>query len=145
MMADAQGPSPQPAAGAAALPPELQAANASKEDRSTAMIAHLLGLVAIIGPLIFYFVKKDTASKYVMFHIKQVLWLDVFLFAAVIVLAIIVTLLGLVTGGLTCFCFPLIFLLALGGYIYNIVGAIQVNSGKDFQYIGVGPWVAKSM
>ncbi len=48
-------PPPPPGAGEAemsAMPPELQAANASTDDRNMAMIAHLLGLVGFLGPLI---------------------------------------------------------------------------------------------
>jgi uncharacterized Tic20 family protein len=140
-----QGNPQQPQSAVSAFPPDLQAASASKEDRTLAMIGHLLGLTSFVGPLILLLLKKDGANKFILFHIKQVLFWEIAVIVAVIALAILASLIGLVTGGLGCVCMPLPFLLFLGSGIYNVIGAIQVNGGKDFEYIVVGPWVRKSI
>ncbi|MBE3070089.1 MAG: DUF4870 domain-containing protein [Acidobacteria bacterium] len=141
-----EGPGgPMPGAGAAPLPPELQAANASKEDRSMAMIAHLLGLVGFLGPLILYLVKKDSSSKYVQYHMKQSLFYQVALIVVFIALVIIGGIGSFVTAGLMmCLIGPLMGLAMLGAVAYLVYGAVQVNAGKDFEYWMIGEWVRKS-
>jgi uncharacterized Tic20 family protein len=131
---------------ASAFPPELQAANATKEDRTLAMIGHLLGLVSFIGPLILYLVKKDSASKFVIFHIKQSLFYQLAVMVVMFVLVIGSFIVTAVTAGVgACVCFPIMGLASLGALVYLVVGAIQVNGGKDFEYYLVGPWVRKSV
>jgi len=140
-----QGEPQQPQGAVSAFPPDLQAASASKEDRTLAMIGHLLGLVIVVGPLVLYLVKKDQASKFVLFHIKQVLFYNIAVMVALIVLVVLSVIAGIVTGGLACVCTPIIGLVWLGSIVYLIIGALQVNSGKDFEYYFIGPWVRKSM
>jgi hypothetical protein len=131
---------------ASALPPELQAANATKDDRTLAMIGHLLGLVGFLGPLILYLVKKDGASKFVIFHVKQSLFYQLAVLVVMFVLVIGSFIVTAVTAGFGgCVCFPVMGLAGLGALVYLVVGAIQVNGGKDFEYYLVGPWVRKSM
>ena len=140
--------SPPPPAGPAAapepLPPELQSANASKDDRTLAMIAHLLGLAGFIGPLVLYLLKKDTASAYVKFHVKQSLFYQVAV-TVVVVALMMVAMVGMVLTRGWCFLFPLISLAVLGNLVYLIVAAVQTSSGKDFEYYWIGPWVRRSM
>jgi hypothetical protein len=145
-MTDAPGPSKQggaavPPAGASALPPQLQAANASKDDRTWGMIAHLSALAgfvvpfgSVIGPLVVFLIKKDQ-SPFVAFHAKQCLWLQIF--------AVIVAVVFIVLGLVICVTLPLGILVGLAAIVYAIYGAIQVSSGKDFQYYWVGEWVRK--
>jgi hypothetical protein len=140
--------SPPPPAGPAAapepLPPELQSANASKDDRTLAMIAHLLGLTAFIGPLVLYLLKKDTASAYVKFHIKQSLFYQVAVTVVIVALMMLAIMGAVMTRG-WCFISPLIPLVSLGNVVYIIVAAVQTSSGKDFEYYWIGPWVRRSM
>ncbi|HUX00142.1 MAG: DUF4870 domain-containing protein [Phycisphaerae bacterium] len=132
--------SPQPTVPP--LPPELQTANASKEDRKWAMVGHLAALAgllpfvaavgSILGPLIVWLVKKDS-SPFVAFHAKQSMFLQIFAVVAAGILVVpIVTI-------------PLSILVCLGAMVYAIYGAIQVSGGKDFEYYWVGPWVRRSM
>ena len=131
---------------ASAFPPELQAANATKDDRTLAMIGHLLGLVGFLGPLILYLVKKDGASKFVIFHIKQSLFYQLAVLVVMFVLVIGSVILAAATAGAAgCVCFPIMGLAGLGALVYLVVGAIQVNGGKDFEYYFIGPWVRKSL
>jgi uncharacterized protein len=149
-MADEQVPPPQPAGAPAAsvstLPPDLQTANASKDDRSMAMIAHILCLAGWLGPLILYLVKKEGASKFLKFHMLQALWYQVALVVVYVILIILSVVFSAVTGGIgSCICMPIILLTAVGNIIYFVFGAISVNGGKDFEYWQIGPWVRKSL
>jgi hypothetical protein len=142
-----QGEPQQPQqAAVSALPPDLQAANASKDDRTLAMIGHLLGLLSFLGPLILLLVKKEGASKFVLFHIKQSLFYQIAVMVVMFVLLIGSFIVTAVTAGFGgCVCFPIIGLAGLGALVYLIIGAIQVNGGKDFEYYYIGPWVRKSL
>ena len=143
-----ESPPPErvPPVGQSALPPDLMAANASPEDRSTAMIAHLLGLVGFLGPLIIYLVKKDTASRFAQFHMKQSLWFQVGMIVVYFGLMFLNILGGFITGAiLSCLLIPLFLLAAIGAIVYVIIGAVQVNGGKDFEYLVIGPWIRQSM
>ena len=144
---------PPTGTGAAAepppLPPELQSANASKDERTYAMLCHLLALAGIVfpfgnilGPLIMWLVKRES-SPFVDFHGRQSLWFQVWA-------AIIVTVLGVISIPLFYVCIGVLtMLLAMGvgiaAVVYAIVGAVQVSGGKDFEYMWVGPWVRRSM
>jgi len=139
--------SPPPPVGPAAapdpLPPELQSANASKDERTMAMIAHLLGLVGFLGPLILYLVKKDESSEYVKFHMKQSLWFQIWANIAAFALAIVsIPLFYICVGVIT---FLLAMAVGLGTWVFAIIGAIQTSGGKDFEYYWIGPWVRRSM
>jgi len=141
-----QGNPQQPQSAVSAFPPDLQAASASKEDRTLAMIGHLLGLVGFLGPLILYLIKKDGASKFVLFHMKQSLFYQLAVLVVMFVLIIGSFVIAFATAGVgSCVCFPIVGLAGLGACVYLIVGAIQVNGGKDFEYYFIGPWVRKSI
>jgi hypothetical protein len=147
-MTSGQGPTQQPtgvppapggAAAAIPLPPELQGASASKDDRTWGMIAHLAALAGfvfpfgnILGPLIVFLIKKDQ-SRFVAYHAKQSLWFQVFVGIAALVLVLI--------GMVVCVTIPVAILIGVGAMAYAIYGAIQVNGGKDFEYYWVGAWV----
>jgi uncharacterized protein len=151
-MADDQAPPPPPPQQPQAspvestLPPDLQTANATPEDRSTAMIAYILGaLTGILGPLILYLVKKEGSSRFLRFHILQMIWLQVAVFVVVIVLFGVIGIGSVVTGGIGCICFPLAYVPGLAALAYCIYGAIQINGGKDFECWLVGPRVRQSL
>jgi hypothetical protein len=108
------------------------AAQAPKDARTWAMIAHLAAFVGFVGPLIVWLVKREE-SRFVAFHAKQALWLHIFVAIAALVLVVpVVTI-------------PAAILLPLAALAYSIYGAIQVSGGKDFEYWWVGPWVRRTM
>lgn len=140
-MTDQPNP-PGPTPSVSPLPPELQAANASKDDRTWGMVAHLAALGgiilpfgSIIGPLIVWIAKKDQ-SPFVAYHAKQAMWFQIF--TVIIVVALVIL------GFVTCVTFPLGALAGVGSLAYAVYGAIRVNDGKDFEYYWVGEWVRKS-
>jgi hypothetical protein len=128
------------------LPEDLQSAAASPDDRNMAMIAHLLGLVGFLGPLILYLVKKDTASRFVKFHALQSLWFQVAVMVAAFAVGIVGGALSFVTAGLgVCLLVPLILIVTVGAVVYAIIGAVTVSKGNDFEYYWIGPWVRQSL
>lgn len=140
-------PPPPPGVGEAevsAMPPELQAANATKDERTWAMVGHLVALSGlftggvgnIVGPLVIWLLKKEE-SAYVGYHAKQSMWFQIFAMVAAFVLSLL--------GFILCFPFFLAMLIGIGAYVYAVVGAIQVSNSKDFEYYWVGQWVRTSM
>ncbi len=134
------------------LPPELQSANATKDERTWAMLCHLaaLGLFIfpafgnILGPLIFWLVKREE-SKFIDFHGRQALWFQIWVSILLVPVLLVALLLAVV---LVCLGAPVMFLAGaagVGAVVYSVVGAIQVSGGKDFEYYWVGPWVRRSM
>jgi len=103
------------------------------------MIGHLAALAGfvfpmgnIIGPLVVWLIKREE-SKFVAFHAKQCMFLQIF--AAVVAIILLIPLVTI----------PLTFLIYLGAMAYAIYGAVQVSGGKDFEYYWIGPWVRRSM
>jgi len=144
-------PPPPPTGGAAAppLPPELQTANASKDERTWAMLCHVLALAGlafpfgnILGPLIMWLIKREE-SAFVNFHGKQSLWFQIWVSIAVVALSVIsVPLMFICIGYATAL---IAGLGGIGGLVYAVVGGVQVSGGKDFEYYWIGPWVRRSM
>jgi len=142
-------PAPDEGTEAPPLPPELQAEGASKDERTSAMLCHLLALVGlvfpfgnILGPLIMWLVKRES-SAFVDFHGRQALWFQVWA-------AIAATVLGVISIPLFYICIGVLTMLlavavGVGALAYAVVGAVQVSGGKDFEYLWVGPWVRRSM
>lgn len=78
------------------------------EDRTFALAAHLLAFIApIIGPLVVYFIKKDS-SRFVAYHALQ---------------ATIFQLIAYIIGGATCGIGLLLMIL-------SIMAALKANKGE---------------
>ena len=100
-----------------------------KEDRTMAMLSHVLAIFSgFIGPLIIYLVKKDD-SKYVAFHALQALYFSLVVLVAAIALSFL--------------CLG--FIPWIGGLIYQIILAIRANDGKWEKYWLAGDWAMSSV
>jgi len=113
----------------------------SDEERTWAMLAHLLTLVgyvvwigAYLVPLVIYLVYKDK-SPFVAFHALQSLF---FQLALLVVVAILLLLSLTVVFG--CVTIPAFVVLGIGALIYVIVAAIRAYNGELFEYWLVGNW-----
>jgi len=137
---------------ASSLPPELQAAGASPDDRTAAAAAHILGpLFSFVGPLVFYLVKRNSGSRFLLFHIRQAIWYQAVLLGALAVLIVpLVPLLSMAApeGGephIACAGIladvAVFFVLGLAAIAYAVYGAVRVGSGKDFEYAWIGRWL----
>ena len=125
----AQDPTPlPPPAGVAAPPPTAVAgadASISKDDRTMAMLAHLLGIVtSIIGPLIIWLIKKDQ-SAFVDEHGKEALNFQITMLIGQVI--------GMVTAA---FCIGVVImpLVMLATVIFSILAAIKTNAGVHYRY-----------
>jgi uncharacterized Tic20 family protein len=126
-------PGDVPPAGVPANPPVDYAAVPStaytgpeptKDEKTMAMLAHLLGLLGFIGPLVIWLIKKDQ-SQFVDDQGKEALNFHLML------------LIGLVAGGLLTFVcigffiLPAVYIL---GVVFSIIGAMKANQGIAYRY-----------
>ena len=81
--------------------------------------------VAIILPLIVYLVTKDDANSSIPLHAKETLNFHISLFIYGIISAILIF---VVIGAL------LIAIIAIGGFILAIVGAVKASNGELYRY-----------
>ena len=117
-----------PAAGGGAWPP---AGEISKDDKTMAMVAWLLGIISYFaGPLVIYLIKKDQ-SKFVAFHALQAMWFGVVAFVAVMVLT-----------GVTC---GIGIILWLAPLVIDIVWGLKANKGEWAELPVVGDWARKGL
>jgi uncharacterized protein len=92
------------------------------EERSNAMLAHILGaVIGFLGPLIFYITKKD--SPFVLDQSREALNFHLTLLIG-----------NLVIGVLTC-GLGLIVLVPIA-IIFSIIGGMAANKGEVYRY----PW-----
>jgi uncharacterized protein len=118
-----QDPSPinyasGPAGGYMGPPP-------SQEDKTLAIVAHLISLVApILGPLIIWLVKKDS-SPFVADQAKEALNFQITLLIATIPAAL------LVCVGIGVFLLPVI---GIVGLVLAIIAAVETSKGVAYRY-----------
>jgi uncharacterized Tic20 family protein len=95
------------------------------DDRSMAMLAHLLGLlVSWVGPLILYLVKKDE-SPYVRDQAAEALNFQITVFAALMISGILtIVVIGIIL-------LPIVW---IGALIFQIQAAVSANRGENFRY-----------
>ncbi len=117
--------------------------NISNEDRTLAMLAHvlsLLGYVTVVGgwlpPLLIYFMKRD--SQFVAFHALQAVYFTLLVVVATLAVAFI----GLMTCGLGFVFAPVVPLVHI---ILGILTAIKANSGELAEYPLAGGWARNSV
>ncbi len=144
---------PEPQAPAPISLPPLS----PSDERTWAMLGHLsallnmvTGFLGILAALVIYLVYKDR-SRYVAYHSLQS-----FLFQLICLVgggtlvggAWAISSLLVPVLGLGCLLMPFALLLTLAlvmAPVYNIVGAIQCNSGQDFRYWLIGDWVRSTL
>ena len=126
------------------------------EERTWSVLAHLSILLNLVtgfaGPvtaLVIYLVYKDRSRK-VAYHALQALIFQLIcwygsglligaIWAAVGILSAI--LIGIILIPIALIMTLVLVALPVGGVIFGIIGAIQVNQGQDFRYWLVGDWV----
>jgi uncharacterized protein len=105
--------------------PMATPAEASADDRTMAMLGHLLGIIAgFIGPLIIWLIKKDQ-SAFVDDQGKEALNFQI----TMLIGWIGATVLSAILIGL--FLMPL---LLIGNIIFCILGGVAANKGQKYRY-----------
>lgn len=99
----------------------------STDDRTMAMLAHLLGIIIVI-PLIIWILKKDSSS-FIGDNAKEALNFQITMFIVGIAVGIVgcIPVLGLVT----LIVGPL---LGLVDIIFCVIGALAANKGELYRY-----------
>lgn len=132
----------------------------ASEERTWSLVAHLTILLNLVtgfaGPiaaLVIYLIYKDRSRK-VAYHALQAMIFQLIcwyggglligvMWAAVGILSIF--LVGIILIPVAAVGTLVMALMPLGGVIYGIIGAIQVNQGQDFKYWLVGDWVRSTL
>lgn len=97
---------------------------ATQDDKTMAMLAHLLGIFGFIGPLIIWLIKKDQ-SPFVNDQGKEALNFH------------LVMLIGYVVGGvLSFFCIGFFIILAVWicSIVFSIIGGLKAKEGIAYRY-----------
>jgi uncharacterized Tic20 family protein len=148
-------PAPElpPAAASIPVAPQTYAPQplSPSDERTWAMLAHLsillnlfTGFLGTLGALIIYLIFKDR-SRYVAYQSMQAFIFQLiafFGFGALATVAWVISgMLSVVLIG--CLCMPIALLISLvpvAALVYGVIGAIECNQGRDFQYWLVGEW-----
>jgi uncharacterized Tic20 family protein len=133
------------------------------DERSMAMLVHIIGVfTGFIGPLIFYFIKRD--SKFVSFHALQSLFWHLLYMATMIALMALFFVIFFVTiasevafhhgpgapAPVGAFLvFPLfwvaIMVFAVLNLVLAVIFAIKANGGEWTTYPIVGKWARRAV
>jgi len=140
----------------AQMPPSMQPlhpSGISSDDRTTAMLAHLLGIVVgILAPIVIYFMKKDQ-SPFVRHHAAQALNLALTFLAVLFGLLAVVALLGVGVvlvipdagfGVVTLLYIGFMFLLvaaSIANLVLTIMAGLAANRGEWYRYPYCFNWV----
>jgi uncharacterized Tic20 family protein len=103
----------------------------SNDDRTMAMLCHLLGIfTGFVGPLILWLIKKDQ-SAYIDYHGKEALNFQISIMLYLISAFILTFILVFVIGPLA---FPLLFLLGIVFLVLEILAAVAAQKGELHRY-----------
>ena len=97
----------------------------TSEERTMAILAHILGLVAfVLAPLIIYLIKKDE-SKYVTEHAKEALNFQITMFICFMISFILMfVIIGIF----------LMFALSILTFVFIIIASIKASDNKLYRY-----------
>ncbi len=116
---------PPPPPGGAPLAGDLPAAP-TKDERTMAMLAHLLGLLSVIGPLIIWLIKKDE-SRFVDDQGKESLNFQI----TALIIWVGIVILSIVTCGVGGLLAPVFLVVVV---VFCILAAIKANEGVAYRY-----------
>ena len=104
--------------------------------RSTAMIAHLLGIIMLLGPVIFYLIKKNdtTVGPFAKDQMKEVLNWTITVTIAMVAVYIVMFVALFISGILAMLISLLAMVLGIGNLVLVIVNAMKANKGIAARY-----------
>jgi uncharacterized protein len=135
--------------------PQPQPLTAS-EERTWSMIAHLsvllnlvTGFAGPIGALIIYLIYKDRSRRVAYDALQSMIFQAIWWYGGGLLIGAMWAVVGVLSAllvGIILIPFAVIItlvllILPLGALIYGVIGAIEVNQGRDFKYWLVGDWV----
>ncbi|MCF7848950.1 MAG: DUF4870 domain-containing protein [Kiritimatiellales bacterium] len=121
-------PAPEPPVSEAPVAP---AEGPSKDERTMAMLCHLLALSgavvplgSVLGPLVMWLIKREN-NPYIDAQGKEAVNFQISILIYMIVSALLMV---IVIGGL------LMFAVGIFALVFTIIGAVKANNGEDFRY-----------
>jgi uncharacterized Tic20 family protein len=122
-----------PFSGNAPAPPPIPASQTiSDEDKSLAMLCHLLGIfTGFIGPLILWLVKKDS-SAFVGHHGREALNFQITLMLVMLGLGSVTVVLMFVVVGILLV--PVLFIVPILALVAEIIAAVAAQKGEWHRY-----------
>jgi len=118
------------------FPPSVGAADASaitQDDRTMAMLAHLLGIfTGFLGPLVIWLIKKDQ-SKFVAYHGMQ---------ALIFQIALNLVMLGLGITVILIFLAPVVWVI---GIVFAVLAGLAANKGDWYEIPIVGKFARQQV
>jgi uncharacterized Tic20 family protein len=122
-----------PFSGNSPAPPPIPAAQTiSDEDKSLAMLCHLLGIfTGFIGPLILWLVKKDS-SAFVGHHGREALNFQITLMLVMLGLGSVTVVLMFVVVGILLV--PVLFIVPILALVAEIIAAVAAQKGEWHRY-----------
>lgn len=110
-------------------PPPAPSGTVSQEDRTMALIAHLLGIVTFfIGPLVIWLINKDNSSKsFVIDQSKEALNFQI----TISIIYLVAIVLAIISLGLLFFVPTLVWVANL---VFCIIGGMKANNGEAYRY-----------
>jgi|WetSurMetagenome_2_1015567.scaffolds.fasta_scaffold145147_3 uncharacterized protein len=128
----------------------------ASEEKTWRVLAHLTvllnlitGFAGPIGALIIYLIYKDRSRRVAYDALQSMIMQLLWWYGGGLLIGVMWSIVGILSAvliGIVLIPFALLFtflfaLLPIGAVIYGIVGAVQVNEGKDFKYWLAGDWV----
>ncbi|RYZ74547.1 MAG: DUF4870 domain-containing protein [Lysobacteraceae bacterium] len=110
-------------------PPPAPSGDAPQEERTLALVAHLLGIISwFVGPLIIWLISKDNPAKsFVTDQSREALNFQITITIAFVLAFILMT----ITLGLLFFLPPLV---GVANLVFCIIGGIKANNGEAYRY-----------
>lgn len=102
---------------------EPQESGATKDEKAMGLLAHLLGIIGVIGPLIIWLIKKDS-SPFVEDQAKESLNFQ-------ITVLIVWAAAGVLSFAHLGFIMPLI---PIANLVFCIIAAMKANEGIKYRY-----------
>ena len=112
--------------------PPAPAGFVSEEEKSLAMLCHLLGIfTGFLGPLILWLVKKDS-SAFIGHHGREALNFQITVFLVMLCLGSVTFVLLFFLIGI--FIAPLLFVVPVLALVAEIIAAVAAQKGEWFRY-----------
>jgi len=104
-----------------------KASSATADDRTFAMLAHVLGVFTwFLGALIIWLVKKDQ-SKFVEANAREAMNFQLTVGIGYAALAVM----SCLTHGLALVLYPIIYILNI---VFSVLGCVEANKGRIYRY-----------
>ena len=112
--------------------PQMASSGVSEEDKSMAMLCHLLAIfTGFVGPLVIWLVKKDQ-SAFIAHHGREALNFQITMLLVMLCVGSVTMVLMLVLIGI--FLVPVLFAIPIIGIVLEAIAAVSAQRGEWHRY-----------